>query len=94
MYSGYVLNPRWGTAIRTHCTFTIQSFYSDSEKQVVEMKEKVVDNVKDVKESTGKIDDLVPAEIKEQRESWRERLKHVDPKAKLKLVLQVRHRFS
>lgn len=80
--------PDEGTAIRPFVRsvrLQIQSFYSDSEKQVVEMKEKVVDNVKDVKESTGKqIDDLVPAEIKEQRESWRERLKHVNPKAEIK----------
>ena len=80
--------PEEGTAIRPFVRsirLQVKSFYSDSEKQVVELKEKVVGNVEDVKKNTGKqIDDLVPVEVKKQRESWRERLKHINPKKEIK----------
>ena len=83
--------PEGGTPIRPFARkirLQIQSWYSDSEKQVVEMKEKVVDNVKDVQENTGKqFDEMVPSEVKKQRESWRERFKNVNPKTEIKVGL-------
>eukprot|EP00943_MAST-04B_sp_MAST-4B-sp1_P007028 g7028.t1 len=83
--------PKEGTAIRPFVRgirLQIQSLYSDSEKQVVEMKEKVVGNVKGVQENTGKhLDDLVPAEVKKHQESWKERLKYVNPKPEIKALI-------
>ena len=81
--------PEGGTPIRPFVRkirLQVESFYSDSEKQVVEMKEKVVDNVKDVQENRGKqLDELVPSEVKKQRETWRERFIHVNPKTEIKV---------